>query len=208
MTSRPADADPADPAGPGFGNPLLDDPVLPEGPVPLTMSRRTDLVGALLIAAVGVLVLVLAFTYPTPAVVFDAIGPMGFPKVIGSFLVIGGLVLAVNTARRIRQTGWWAAEEGTEDEPDHPSSGRRALVVMAGSFGYLALLPSVGFEILTPIGIALALWALDYRTWAWRAVVGTAFTVFAFVVFGIVLGVPLPHGPLEDLLLSLGLVSF
>ncbi len=208
MTSRPPATDAAEPAGPDLGNPLLVDPILAEGPVALTMDRRLDLVGSVVIAAVGVLVLLLAFSYPTPAVVFDAIGPMGFPKVIGLFLLVGGAVLSGNTVRKMRQSGRWAAEEGTEDEPEHPSSARRALLVMAGSFGFLALLPVVGFEIVMPVGIALALWALGYRTWARRAIVGVAFTVFAFVVFGVVLGVPLPHGLLDGLLLRLGLVSF
>lgn len=208
MTSQPAGADPADEPAPGFSNPLLQDGILEEGPVPLTMNKRVDLIGSLVLVVLGVVVLIVAFTYPEPSVVFDSIGPMGFPKVIGSFLVVGGLVQATRTYLYIRRFGMWAPEEGTEDEPEYPSSKWRALLSMAGGFVYLALLEPVGFEIMTPLAIVAALWALGYRDWLWRAIVGVSFTVFSFVLFGVVLGVPLPHGVLEDLLLNLGVVQF
>jgi hypothetical protein len=73
-------------------NPLTADLEFEEGSVPVTMNKFIDLVGSLLIVALGIFVLVVAFNYPPPKVVFDAIGPMGFPKAIGGFLVIGGLI--------------------------------------------------------------------------------------------------------------------
>jgi putative tricarboxylic transport membrane protein len=176
--------------------------------LPLTMNKRVDLAGSLVIAALGLFVLIVAFSYPTPTVVFDSIGPMGIPKVIGAFLLIGGLVQSVRSFLYLRHVGLFSPEEGTEDEPEHPSSRFRAVWFMAGSFVFLALLEPIGFLILTPLGIMAALWSLHYRNWLWRGIVGVGFTIFAFVLFGMVLGVPLPNGPLGDLLVDLGLVNF
>lgn len=45
-------------------NPLTTDLELAEGSVPVTMNKYIDLVGSLLIVALGVFVLAVAFKYP------------------------------------------------------------------------------------------------------------------------------------------------
>jgi hypothetical protein len=189
------------------GNPLTTDIALQERPVQLSMNKYIDLVGSLLIAVLGVFVLVVAFNYPTPKVVFDAIGPMGFPKVIGCFLLVGGLVQSARTLVYIRRFGKWAPEEGVEDEPEHPSSKWRALLFTAGCFVFLALMHPLGFAIAMPLAIVLGLWSMQYGTWLRRIVVAVGFTVVAFVLFAFVLGVPLPAGPVENLLIEIGVIN-
>jgi putative tricarboxylic transport membrane protein len=189
-------------------NPLTTDTSLEEGPVKLTMNKRIDLIGSLALVLLGVFVLIVAYNYPKPTVVFDSIGPMGFPTAIGAFLVIGGLVQSFNTFRYIQKYGMWAPEEGVEDEPEHPSSKWRAVYFMAGSFAFLALLEPLGYLIMLPIGIVAALWSLGYRNWLWRVIVAVSFTIVSFLLFAVVLGVPLPEGPLGDLLVDLGIVDF
>jgi putative tricarboxylic transport membrane protein len=188
-------------------NPLLEDISLDEE-APLTMNKRVDLIGSLALFAVGVVVLVIAFTYPTPTIVFDAIGPMGFPYVIGSFLVVGGLFQSARTFLYIRRFGMWAPEEGSEDEPEHPSSRWRAVGVMAGSFVFLALLDPVGYLIMMPLAIIAALWSLKYRNWLWRAIVAVVFTIASFILFAMVLKVPMPNGIFTDILIDLNIVQF
>ncbi len=188
-------------------NPLTTDLALEEGTVAVTMNKHLDLVGSLLIAALGVFVLVVAYSYPTPKVVFDAIGPMGFPKVIGAFLLIGGLVQSARTVLYIRKFGKWAPEEGVEDEPEYPTSRWRALLFMAGCFVFLALMHPLGFSISMPLAIIGALWSMGYGTWLRRVIVAVVFTVVAFAMFTLVLGVPLPAGPVENLLIDAGLIN-
>jgi putative tricarboxylic transport membrane protein len=173
----------------------------------LTMNKRIDLIGSLLIAALGVFVLVVAYSYPPPRVVFDAVGPMGFPNVIGAFLLVGGLVQSLRTVLYIRKFGTWAPEEGVEDEPEHPSSKWRAPLFIAGCFGFLACLQPLGFLIAMPLAVVAALWAMQYGTWPRRIAVAVGFTIVAFVLFDGVLGVPLPPGPIGNLLIDLGVVS-
>lgn len=202
MTSQP----PSDDAY-LHANPLTTDTSLVEGPVGLTMNKRVDLFGSLGIVALGLFVLIVAFSYPRPQVVFDSIGPMGFPKVLGAFLVIGGLVETFRSYRYIRKHGIWAPEEGTEDEPEHPSSKWRAIFFMAGCFAFLAVLEPLGFLIAMPAALVAALWSLGYRNWRWRVIVAISFTIVAFLMFAVVLGVPLPPGPIGNILIDLGLVS-
>lgn len=172
-----------------------------------TMDRRWDLAGSLAFVVLGIAVLIGAAIYPTPEVVFDAIGPMGFPFVLGAFLVIAGAIVSIRTIVGLRRDGVWAVAEGTEDEPEHPSSTWRAPAIIAGSFVYLALLEPVGFLIMTPVALYFSLVAMGYRTWTWRLIVSIGFTLVSFVVFSLVLRVPLPNGVLDNLLFALGLAS-
>lgn len=188
-------------------NPLTTDPELVDGSVPVTMNKYIDLVGSLLVTALGVFVLAVAYSYPPPKVVFDAIGPMGFPYAIGTFLVIGGLVQSANTVLYIRRFGKWAPAEGTEDEPDHPTSKWRALIFIAGCFGFLILMESVGFLIAMPVAIIAGLWLMEYGNWLRRVLVAVIFTAVAFAVFELTLGVPLPAGPVEFMLIDAGLIE-
>jgi putative tricarboxylic transport membrane protein len=188
-------------------NPLTTDIELEEGSVPVTMNRYVDLVGSLLIAGVGVFVLAVALRYAPPKVVFDPIGPMGFPKTIGAFLLAGGLIQSVRTALYIRRYGKWSPEEGVADEPGHPISRWRGLFFVGGSFGYVLILNPLGFLIATPLAIVAGLWAMGYANWVRRVVVGVVFVVVAFLVFELALGVPLPAGPIEVLLIDAGLID-
>jgi putative tricarboxylic transport membrane protein len=188
-------------------NPLTTDVELEEGLVPVTMNKYIDLVGSLLIVALGVFVLAVALRYPPPKVVFDAIGPMGFPMAIGAFLVVGGLVQSVRTALYIRRYGKWAPEEGVQDEPEHPSSRWRALIFIGGCFVFLVLMQPLGFLIAMPLAIVAGLWSMGYANWMRRAVVAIGFTLFAFAMFVLVLGVPLPDGPIENMLIDAGLIN-
>lgn len=201
MTSQPPD----DPLL--HVNPLTTDLDLEQGAVPVTMNKYIDLAGSLLIVALGIFVLAVAFSYPPPKVVFDAIGPMGFPKAIGLFLVVGGLVQSGRTALYIRKFGKWAPEEGVEDEPEHPSSKWRAPLFIVGCFVFVALMQPLGFLISTPLAIVAGLWSLAYGSWLRRIIVALGFTVVAFATFELALGVPLPAGPIEFMLIDLGLIQ-
>lgn len=188
-------------------NPLTTDVELAEGSVPVTMNKYIDLAGSLMIVALGVFVLAVAFSYPPPKVVFDAIGPMGFPTAIGAFLVVGGLVQSARTGLYIRKYGKWSPEEGVADEPEHPTSKWRALLFIVGCFVFLSLMHPLGFLISMPLAITAALWAMGYGPWVRRVLVAVVFTLIAFGVFALVLRVPLPAGPIESLLIEAGLIT-
>jgi len=172
------------------------------------MSRRTDLAGSLLITLFGAVVVIIALRAPAPTLVYDAIGPMGFPLVLGSGLVLLGLLQSGRTALAIRSSGLVGAAEGTEDEAEHPASSVRGLMFMVGSFAYILLLEPVGYLIATFVALVTALTAMHYRGRFERVILSLVATVLGFVVFVEGLGVPLPNGVLTDLLLHLGLVDY
>ena len=224
MTSRPSERDPKEVGTPSQNdddlqlidpataellmstNPLFDEAIIEAEAAMMTMNKKIDLVGSIAIALLGVGLLIYAANYPTPTIIFDAIGPMGFPVAIGIFLIVGGTAQSVRTYLFLRKYGMWGPEEGTEDEPEHPVNKWRGLYFIGGFFVYFALLPFVGYLVLTPIGLAIALWGMRYRTWLWRFIVGVTFTLVSFALFNSVLGVPLPQGFLTDLLLDLNLI--
>lgn len=172
------------------------------------MNRIVDLAGSLALAGLGVTVAVLAITEPPPKLVYDSIGPMGFPLVLGSALALLGLVQSVRTVRLMTMSGRVGVEEGTPDEPGHPSSTLRALAFIGGFFVYLLLLDPLGFLVVTPPAFFAALSAMRFRTWVGRLVTTVAFTTVGWVVFVQVLSVPLPAGVLADVLLELNLIDY
>ncbi len=163
------------------------------------MDNRIDLFGAAAFCAVGGVVVGMALTYPPTKVVFDAIGPMGFPLVLGAGLIALGVSQAVRSALLLRRVGPQAPDEGIPDEPEHSASSRRALGFLAGSFVYMLALSQLGFFVSSVPALALALWSMDYRRPAKLAAVSIGFAVLAYVTFFGVLAVPLPAGPLEQL---------
>jgi putative tricarboxylic transport membrane protein len=171
------------------------------------MDRRIDLVGSLVVTVFGLLVLAVALTYPRPEISYDALGPMGLPFLIGGTLAIAGGIQSYRTARLIQESGQVGFPEGTEDEPEHPSSSRRTLLFMAGAFLYLVGFVTVGYLVATPLAIIGGLWMFSYRTWWKLATVAIGYTLGAFIVFDQILSVPLPTGVLTDLLIELGVIS-
>ena len=164
------------------------------------LDNRVDLAGAVAFVAVGITVLVMALNYPASTVEFDAIGPMGFPYVLGSALVGLGVLQAVRTVRLLRRFGIDGPDEGTADEPEYDSSTTRALSFIGGSFVYMFALAQLGFFVATVPALALALWSMNYRRPLPLAAVSICFSVIAYVAFYGVLAVPLPAGPFELLI--------
>lgn len=187
-------------------NPLVEEALIVAEASATTSNKWLDLVGSLAVALTGIGLLVYSYNYPEPQIVFDSVGPMGFPIAIGIFLLAGGAVQSVRTISFMAKFGSLGAEEGTEDEPGHEVSKWRALIIMAGCFLYFFLLGYVGFLVLTPIALTAGLWAMKYRNWLWRGIVAILFTLVSFILFNSVLGVPLPQGFLTEVLLDLNVI--
>jgi putative tricarboxylic transport membrane protein len=171
------------------------------------VDRRIDLAGSVVITVIGAAVLVYSVLAPPPPRLFDLVGPFGLPALIGGGMAALGGWQSVETWRRMRRWGPVGVAEGTEDEPGYSSSSLRALGFMAGGIAYAALLPFLGFLMGTPLVIAAGLWALNFRRPILVVLAAVGYTVAAFLVFSQVLSVPLPLGPLNQLLVDLGIVD-
>lgn len=164
------------------------------------MDKRIDLVGSVVVGLFGVVLLFAAFRFPPQQVVFDPIGPMGFPIALGVLLVACATLQSYRTAKFLRNSPTAIGpDEGSPDEPEHPSSTRRGLGFIVGGIVYALAWPDVGYVISTVVAVTLALWSLGFRGWPGRLTVAVLFTAIGYVLFEIVLSVPVPPGLLRGL---------
>jgi putative tricarboxylic transport membrane protein len=162
------------------------------------VSKRVELAVAIALTAFGVFYLDLA-SHITRSVKNDPIGERGVPYALGTFFVIGGVVLIIRALLSARRDGWvrpGANEPG--DEPEYPSSSVRPLVMWAVFAAWAFFVADVGFLILTPFAIAIELWLLWFRRPIRLAALSIFGTAFIWVVFDYLLQINLPAGLLES----------
>lgn len=170
------------------------------------MDRRVDLLIALLVIAAGVFVIVMAQGIRSIGPVVDPLGPKAIPNVVGTLMVLGGAGIAISRVRRWRrEPGHLVENEGEPDERGVPASSAQAALMMALTFGYVVVMPYLGYPIVTLLFIAGALRVMRVRSWAAIVLTAVIYTVVTYLVFARVVNVNFPLGPLADALRSLGL---
>lgn len=161
------------------------------------MASIRDLVLSMFLALLGVAIIFIAFTIPT-GMVRDAVGPRGFPIVMGTILALGGAFLCIQRLRR------WRQGDGRND-PDLRAiqaaieEKSYALPVIAITVGFTALLNPLGYLIATPLALAALMVVLGFRKVWVIASTAALFTGITFVTFSTLLRVRLPIGPLQFL---------
>lgn len=165
------------------------------------IDRRELFLGALVLLC-GLAVIRAGLELP-PGSETDPLGPRGFPLLLGAGLAACGAALIVAS---VRVTGPDAATTvPTDDEARRPYSWRRVSGAVAATVVYVFALVPLG-ALLASMGYALALLLLQGGTGRREAAVTVvAFPLFVYVLVDVLLGVPLPAGPLEPLLRRLGL---
>ncbi|AXK37653.1 tripartite tricarboxylate transporter TctB family protein [Streptomyces armeniacus] len=160
------------------------------------MRGRSELGVCVLLLAVGVLVLTDAMTMDTSFAQRGPVGPKTVPYVVGAGLLAVAVLLAVDVLRG----GRGEAEGGEDVDLDEPGDWR-TVALLAGIFlANAALIGPIGF----PASGALLFWgsayALGSRNPGRDPLIAAVLSVFTFVVFNNLLGVPLPGGPLMEVL--------
>ncbi len=156
--------------------------------------RVDRLLGAVLVCF-GLGVLALAVWLP-PTTAADPVGPRGFPVLLALVILACGVALVV-APERPSSTG--GAPDG-EAEERGALAPRPLLGAIALTAAYLAVLEPAGYLLATPPYLAALL--LVQRRVTPRAFVLTVLglPVALYVLFAVVMRVPLPPGPLEPLL--------
>jgi hypothetical protein len=141
----------------------------------------------------------------------DPIGEAGFPVALGILFVLGGAVVALRSMRASRiaapattpETSPPAAAgdaiEGIGDEPDHPVSAVRPLLIAGACLAWIVLLKPVGFLLTTPFYVAGVLWLLEFRRPRRVVALAVCLTIGLFIVIDVLLQVNLPGGPLAPI---------
>jgi putative tricarboxylic transport membrane protein len=149
-----------------------------------------------LLVLLGVLVLVDAISIPTDFTQRGPVGPKAVPIVVGVLL----LVTAALLARDVLRGGRGEAEGGEDIDLTAPSDWRTVLLLSAAFLANAALIGVVGFPISGAILFWGAAYALGSRNFVRDPLIAAAMSIITFVLFNNLLGVPLPGGPLMEVL--------
>jgi putative tricarboxylic transport membrane protein len=153
---------------------------------PAGVPWRHDLVSGLLAAALGAAVVLHVRTFPE--LPDGQPGPALFPGIVGSLLVLFGLVLV---GRAVLGRG----EPAADPDAGVTTQGRlRALAVLGLVVCYLLLAETLGFIVTMAVLLFLLMWFLGARPLV-AVLAAAATTGFVFLVFEELLLVPLPEGP-------------
>jgi hypothetical protein len=173
----------------------------------ITMDKRIDSAVAAAIVLLG-LFLLIATRYIREGSMPDPLTARGLPYVTGLFLVIGGIIQVVRQVLTWSEIpGNMVPEEGQADEKGYPASWVPCFSIIALSFMWEWLLKPLGFLIVTPLYIFISSLIMGEREWLKIIAFSIIFSLANWIIFGPLLGIRFPLGPLNHLALSLGLVS-
>ncbi|MEU8898959.1 tripartite tricarboxylate transporter TctB family protein [Nocardia sp. NPDC048505] len=173
----------------------------PEHPAPGTGAAgwfrdRSELVVSVLLAAAGAVVISDALRMSTAFTQRGPVGPKAMPLVVGALLVAVAVALAIDVLRG----GRGEAEGGEDVDLSTPPEWRTVGLLIAVFVANIVLIDIVGF----PIAGALLFWgaafALGSRHLVRDPLIAVALALLTYVVFGELLGVTLPGGPLDGVL--------
>lgn len=157
---------------------------------------HSELGVSVLLLVMGALVLTDALTMEGDFIQRGPVGPKTVPVVVGCALLLVAVLLAVDVLRG----GRGEAEGGEDVDLDEPGDWR-TVALLAGVFlACAALFVPLGF----PASGALLFWgsayALGSRNTTRDPLIAAVLSVVTFVAFDTLLGVPLPGGPLMEVL--------
>jgi len=124
----------------------------------------------------------------------DPLGPKAFPALVGGGLILSALLLLFETWNKRR------ALTDQQPEPRSKDEGHLILVMLgmvAWSALYYYVFESAGYLIATPIFLFGMLSYFNQGRHLANLVIAACFTAVVYLLFSILLGVPLPSGPLS-----------
>jgi putative tricarboxylic transport membrane protein len=157
---------------------------------------RSELVVSVLLAGAGAVVIIDAMRMSTGFTQRGPVGPTAMPLVVGALLVLVAVALAVDVLRG----GRGAAEGGEDVDLSTPPEWRTVALLVGVFVANIVLIDIVGFPIAGTLLFWGAAFALGSRHWVRDPLIAVALALVTYVVFGELLGVTLPGGPLEGVL--------
>jgi putative tricarboxylic transport membrane protein len=123
----------------------------------------------------------------------DPLGPKAFPALVGGGLVLSALLLLLETWKKRRALPESRAEPRRPVDK-HVVLSLVAMVVWAGVYYYFFEI--LGYLIATPLFLFGLLSFFNKGRYLTNVLVALGFTAVVYLLFSILLGVPLPPGPL------------
>jgi putative tricarboxylic transport membrane protein len=160
------------------------------------LKGRSELGVALLLGAVGVLVLWDAVGLVTPYSKSDPVGPKTVPYIVAGLLIVCAVMLAINVMR-----GGRGEIEGGEDvDLSHPADWKTVLPLAGAFVVNILLIDWAGWVISGTILFWGSVWALGSRHYVRDGLIAVALSLLTFYGFYLGLGISLPAGLLEGIL--------
>ncbi|MFF6783009.1 tripartite tricarboxylate transporter TctB family protein [Streptomyces sp. NPDC012510] len=160
------------------------------------LRDHSELGVCVLLMALGVLVLTDALTMDVDIAQRGPVSPRTVPIVVGAGLLLVAALLAVDVLRG----GRGQAETGEDIDLSEPADWRTVLLLTGVFLGAAVLIEPLGF----PIAGALLFWgaafALGSRRLDRDPLIAAVISLVTYAVFNNLLGVPLPGGPLMEVL--------
>ena len=166
-----------------------------------------------LLAVVGAAVLLDSRGYP-PSLAEGAPGPAFFPRLLAALLIASAAWLAIRAWRGARGRGSGGAKDSGSDAESGAGRSRgnvssdsvpgsrtgtrvRRLglwIAVAWIATFLLVWPRLGTVLSVPLLVVGLMWLTGERSWRTLVSVPLAFAGFIYLVFMVLLGVPLPTG--------------
>lgn len=176
-----------------------------ETPTPVRRSGRGDVISGLVVAAAGVLLLVMAMNIGDPVRPAPGVGPATLPKALSVLLILSGLALVVVGLRHRPVMGIEAdllsyGDAEAVDElifPEEPPVPLRKLAVVVALFiGYALIFIPLGYMLSTALYLGVIVTLIDPEKWKRNLVFAVVFAVVVYYAFTELLSVQLPAGVL------------
>jgi putative tricarboxylic transport membrane protein len=156
-------------------------------------ALRADLWLAATIIVVAAIYLRVDFALPS-ARIGDPLGPKAFPALVGGGLILSGLLLVLETWSKRRRLQETRVEPRSRDQR-HVALVLVGMIVWTGIYYYV--FETLGYPIATPIFLLGLLSYFNRGRYVTNVLVAVCFTAAVYLLFSILLGVPLPTGPLD-----------
>lgn len=166
------------------------------GPLRQRLQGRSELGVALLLGAVGAVVLVDALRLDAPTTDSDLVGPQAFPIAVAGLLLVCALLLAVNVLRG----GHGQAEEGEDVDLTAPTEWWVVLPLLGVFVANVLLIDVLGWVVSGALLFFGCAWSLGSRHHVRDVVISLVISLVTFYGFYLGLGIHLPAGVLEGVL--------
>lgn len=150
-----------------------------------------------LLAAAGAAVLLDSRGYP-PSLTEGAPGPAFFPRLLAVLLIASAAWLAIRAWRKgsgaARSRGNAASDSAEGGGADTRIRPLGVWIAVAWIASFLLIWPVLGTVLSVPLLVVGLMWLTGERSWRTLVSVPLAFAGFIYLVFMVLLGVPLPAG--------------
>jgi hypothetical protein len=138
----------------------------------------------------------------------DMFTAKGAPYVTGVFITICSIILVVLQVRSWSEIPgrFVVSEAAKEDEEGYTASWKRTFAVVLAATISALLWESIGYVIMTPLFMIVALLIMGERSWKKIIMFGLIFGLVSWYLFHQILVFMIPMGILEPLARSLGLL--